>query len=279
MLYMFCIVLALGIVALVFALIAYFGIFWFPRGSVGLYTKRSAIEVDNHKLAIETYDAEVPGPFHPMPDFHDPVVIRNDERHLVESWDATVMAFGSDDTNITTIRGGDMVVVKAGKQINCGPVARGGTWCGAYNNVVMTIRKMFYIPHFPGFVYIRGLLLAWFHPFVSDRAIKTDIVSYSPAHGLALVLSVPVRMYHYTEKWIDQTGKRDIQYHGFIAQEVEEQLPSAVETIQEDIVDDCTGECVQPTKTLSAERLIPELWAAVQELNAQVQELKAARTA
>lgn len=285
LLYLFCIALAVGIVALIFALIAYFGIFWFARGSIGLYTKRSAIEIDHNKLAIETYDAEVPGPWSPQPGFHDehPCIRRDAEGRCIDpvrSWDATVMAFGSRDTNITTIRGGDMVVVKAGKQIDCpdGPVVMRDfddlpTWCGTYNNVVMLIRKMFYIPHFPGFVYIRGFLLAWFHPFLSDRVIKTDIEEYAPAAGLELVNSVPVRKYHYTEQWLDQTGKRNLLYHGFIAQEVEEGLPAAVETINEPIID--CEDCVQPTKTLSAERLIPELWAAVQELSAQLDAAKA----
>jgi len=274
---MICFVLAIAIVAFIFALVAYFGIFWFARGSFGLYTKRSMIEIENHKLAIETYVAEVPGPFMPQPGFHDDIIIRDAEkRDFVESWNATVMAFGSRDTNVTTIRGGDMVVVKAGKQIDCpSPPPRFGSFCGPFNNVIMVIRKMFYIPHFPGFVYVRGLLLTWFHPFMSDSAIKTDIEPYEPAHGLALVVGVPVREYHYTEKWIEQTGKRDIMYHGFIAQEVEEVLPSAVETINEEIVDDCTGDCVQPTKALSAERLIPELWAAIQELNTQLEAAKA----
>ena len=90
---------------------------------------------------------------------------------------------------------------------------------------------------------------------VSDRSLKHDVSDSTL--GLAEVLNIPVRSF----KW---NGSEDYVAAGFIAQELEQVLPSAVS------IDEDSG-----LKGRSDGNIVPVLVKAIQELSAQVDELKA----
>jgi hypothetical protein len=102
----------------------------------------------------------------------------------------------------------------------------------------------------------------------SDAKLKTNVVDVTPK--LDDVLKLKVRNFGSLEK-------PDEKYIGFIAQEFEEVFPSLV-TISKDTIKNENGEDEENgeiTKGIKESALIPILVKAVQELKAEIEELKA----
>ena len=103
----------------------------------------------------------------------------------------------------------------------------------------------------------------------SDSRLKTDVAAIP--YGLASVRSVEAKIF---DKWsgeIDAAGDviledgSDSRMIGFIAQDVKAAMPELVPDLQDD----------KSFYSLDYGRMTPVLWSAMQELDAEVQTLKA----
>lgn len=93
---------------------------------------------------------------------------------------------------------------------------------------------------------------------VSDARIKTDI--RDATYGIAEILKLKPRLF-------TKEGKQNVK--GFIAQEVEQVLPESIGTRPHETFDNF--------RVLETQTMIPVLVRAIQELHAELQELKGAR--
>jgi hypothetical protein len=117
---------------------------------------------------------------------------------------------------------------------------------------------------FSRYAYAPQNFTAW--SFGSDRRIKKDIVDLE--YGLEAVLNMQPRRYTFID---NETS--DI---GFIAQELKECIPEAVQGSEIEFDDaDTRQERVKKTMGVSKETLIPVLVKAIQEQQAMIDELKA----
>jgi hypothetical protein len=103
----------------------------------------------------------------------------------------------------------------------------------------------------------------------SSAALKTDVIDYS--NGLSNVINLrPVKF-----RWKEETGlDYNNDYVGFIAEEVEEELPDAVLCPEETCTPD--GEMVPngKSKGLSDRVIIAALVNSVKELNTRIEQLE-----
>lgn len=108
----------------------------------------------------------------------------------------------------------------------------------------------------------------------SDRRMKTRVKDVSRKEALERVLSVSPKEFYFTEEY--QAADKKVgpnQHRGFIAQELEQTFPHAVSQIAKKI----GHEVVEDLRQLHQERLIADLWAAVQQLHGLVEELQKER--
>ena len=65
----------------------------------------------------------------------------------------------------------------------------------------------------------------------SDRRVKENIIDSNTSDNLQHILDLRVRYYDYTQEFLDHTNRHDECNYGFIAQEVKEVIPNAVDII------------------------------------------------
>ena len=121
--------------------------------------------------------------------------------------------------------------------------------------------------------YTGGIYLA------SDRSLKTNITDYNDA--TSLVMNLRPRSYRYKSDMVEQYGFKSQEHAGFIAQELEEVLPSSVRTARlvsksEQTRTSKDGESIQhmTAKTVDYVSLIPILTKAIQEQQVQILKLE-----
>jgi len=104
-----------------------------------------------------------------------------------------------------------------------------------------------------------------------DARLKTNIQTLSDDKGLAAIMKLnPV-----TFNWIDTESPQSVQT-GFVAQEVKEVIPEAVSSQGETTITlaDGSKKTVSDTLGVSPTALIPHIVKAVQEQQAEIEELK-----
>ena len=113
----------------------------------------------------------------------------------------------------------------------------------------------------------------------SDRRIKTNIESANTTVLLAHINALRVCHYNYTEHYLRHAQKLQSENLGFIAQEVEEVIPNAVNTIankvlQTTVVNHTSDtlshvilETLENFKSVNKQLIFTELVGAVQELS------------
>jgi hypothetical protein len=104
----------------------------------------------------------------------------------------------------------------------------------------------------------------------SDRRIKQNIEDVSPESSLDRVLSLRVKMYNYTDNFLQGTKQEAGDKIGFIAQEVKEVIPYAVENRQLQLPDLELNDF----HYLNHDAIFTEAIGAIQELHRQLQEAK-----
>ena len=121
--------------------------------------------------------------------------------------------------------------------------------------------------------YTGGIYLA------SDRHLKTNIHDYRGATDL--VMRLRPRTYRYKDEMIEQYGFKSQEHAGFIAQELEEVLPSSVRSARLVSKSNQTrtgksdnGPSTMNAKTVDYVSLIPILTKAIQEQQVQILKLE-----
>jgi hypothetical protein len=104
----------------------------------------------------------------------------------------------------------------------------------------------------------------------SDRRVKENVQDVDPVESLNKILALRVKTYNYTSDFISGTNQSSIEKLGFIAQEVKEIIPQAVENRNFE-----TSELKIPDfHYLNHDAIFTEAIAAIQELHRQLQEAK-----
>jgi hypothetical protein len=74
----------------------------------------------------------------------------------------------------------------------------------------------------------------------SDQRVKENIIDADTNDNLSHILDLQVKYYDYTQAFVDHTGRPDESNYGFIAQQVKQIIPNAVDiqpvTLQKDII-------------------------------------------
>ncbi len=104
----------------------------------------------------------------------------------------------------------------------------------------------------------------------SDRRVKENIQDVDPEESLNKILALRVKTYNYTTDFVNGTRQKGVEKLGFIAQEVKEIIPQAVENRNFE-----TLELKIPDfHYLNHDAIFTEAIAAIQELHRQLQEAK-----
>ncbi len=113
----------------------------------------------------------------------------------------------------------------------------------------------------------------WFN--ASDRRLKERIVDLPDERGIDAIMKLRPVTYHWKDKNLDEGGGQRI---GLIAQEVEAVFPESVGSGNKTVIDlgDGKTETVEATKSMAYSDLVVPLIKAVQQQQAQIEDLKAA---
>lgn len=103
----------------------------------------------------------------------------------------------------------------------------------------------------------------WFT--TSDERVKENIEEVPPSASAAIVKSLPLKSYQWRDEYVQATGASVDSRLGWIAQDVEQVIPSAVQVAGKMYgVDDCRG--------LDSDQIIAHMWGALRHLIAKVEE-------
>jgi len=108
---------------------------------------------------------------------------------------------------------------------------------------------------------------------ISDERVKKDIKLLSSSTCLNNILNIPVYEYRFKDTYRNSCKLRDKKRYGPLAQEVEKQIPDAVETSDKRFVDDMSGQFIhiEDFKSIDNNALIAQLIGSIQALaNAHV---------
>lgn len=112
----------------------------------------------------------------------------------------------------------------------------------------------------------------------SDIRVKKNISEVDPADDLQKILDLPRRVsFQYTDEYLkSDPSARNVVYDGYIAQELEQSGFDIMVNKQKKITLK-DGTTLEDFRTIQLERLVPYLVGAIQQLNAEIQELKAVK--
>jgi len=106
----------------------------------------------------------------------------------------------------------------------------------------------------------------------SDERIKKDIVTLDDNRCLEIVKNLPLKYYKWLDQFAEQTGTTDKHKLGWIAQDVQELIPTAIRTIGDYTLSD--GTVVNNLKTLSSDQLIVCMHGAMRALIKRYEDLE-----
>ena len=108
---------------------------------------------------------------------------------------------------------------------------------------------------------------------ISDKRVKKDIKPLLPSVCLNNILNIPVYEYRFKDTYRNSCKLKDKKRFGPLAQEVEKQIPDAVETFDKKFVDNITGQIIhiEDFKSIDNNTLIAQLIGSIKALaNAHV---------
>ena len=108
---------------------------------------------------------------------------------------------------------------------------------------------------------------------ISDKRVKKDIKLLSSSTCLNNILNIPVYEYRFKDTYRNSCKLKDKKRYGPLAQEVEKQIPDAVETSDKRFVDTMSGQFIhiEDFKSIDNNTLIAQLIGSIQALaNAHV---------
>lgn len=106
----------------------------------------------------------------------------------------------------------------------------------------------------------------------SDERIKKDIVTLDDNRCLEIVKNLPLKYYKWLDQFAEQTSTADKHKLGWIAQDVQELVPTAIRTIGDYTLSD--GTVVKDLKTLSSDQLIVCMHGAMRALIKRYEDLE-----
>lgn len=109
----------------------------------------------------------------------------------------------------------------------------------------------------------------------SDSRIKQNVTLTSASSDLKAILKLPDRVsFRYTDGYLSKDSSvKQVQYEGFIAQELEKDFPQLVHTREMDTTLS-NGEIVKHLKAVHYDRMVPYLVGAIKALQMEIEELK-----
>ncbi len=103
----------------------------------------------------------------------------------------------------------------------------------------------------------------------SDARVKENITEVDPASSADVIKSIPLKYYKWKDQYVTATQTKDVHKVGWLAQDVEQVIPSAVQNAGNMYgVEDC--------KQLDSEQIIAHMWGAARYLIARIEEKEAA---